>query len=322
VTPDPGRLAVVDLGSNSVRLFLCEGLVDGAPAGERTTTVTGLRRGAAADGSIAPEALARLDACLEGYARRRDAFGAGRTVVAGTSAVRDAPDRRRIEGIVAERMGVPLLVLSGDEEAACAFAGARLGVDGDAEILVVDIGGGSTELVRGGPAGPAGTVSLQLGAVRQTERHLHTDPPTRRELDALADEAREMVAGGLGRIGGAPPVVVGVAGTITTLAAVELGRYDPEAVHRHVLSRDAVAALTDRLAALPVAERREVAGLEPDRAPVIVAGGVIARVVLEVAGAAALRVSERDILDGIALRALAPRPAGTFRDDRSLDSKG
>jgi exopolyphosphatase / guanosine-5'-triphosphate,3'-diphosphate pyrophosphatase len=312
VRPDPGRLAVVDLGSNSVRLFLCEGLVDGAPAGERTTIVTGLRRGAAADDSIAPEALARLDDCLEAYARRRDAFGAGRTVVAGTSAVRDAPDRSRIEAIVRKRMGVPLTVLSGDEEAACAFAGARLGVAGDADILVVDIGGGSTELVRGGPGGPSGIVSLQLGAVRQTERHLHSDPPAREELAALADEARGMVADGLAGIGGPAPIVVGVAGTITTLAAVELGRYDPEAVHRHRLTRDAVAALTDRLAALPVAERREVAGLEPDRAPVIVAGGVIARVVLEVAGADALTVSERDILDGIAMRALDPS-GGEFR---------
>jgi exopolyphosphatase / guanosine-5'-triphosphate,3'-diphosphate pyrophosphatase len=312
VRPDAGRLAVVDLGSNSVRLFLCEGLVDGAPAGERTTIVTGLRRGAAADDSIAPEALARLDDCLEAYARRRDAFGAGRTVVAGTSAVRDAPDRSRIEAIVRKRMGVPLTVLSGDEEAACAFAGARLGVAGDADILVVDIGGGSTELVRGGPDGPSGIVSLQLGAVRQTERHLHSDPPAREELAALADEARGMVADGLAGIGGPEPVVVGVAGTITTLAAVELGRYDPEAVHRHRLTRDAVAALTDRLAALPVAERREVAGLEPDRAPVIVAGGVIARVVLEVAGADALTVSERDILDGIAMRALDPS-GGEFR---------
>jgi exopolyphosphatase / guanosine-5'-triphosphate,3'-diphosphate pyrophosphatase len=312
VRPDAGRLAVVDLGSNSVRLFLCEGLVDGAPAGERTTIVTGLRRGAAADDSIAPEALARLDDCLVAYARRRDAFGAARTVVAGTSAVRDAPDRSRIEAIVRERMGVPLTVLSGDEEAACAFAGARLGVDGDADILVVDIGGGSTELVRGGSSGPSGIVSLQLGAVRQTERHLHSDPPGRDELAALADEARGMIADGLAGIGGPAPIVVGVAGTITTLAAVELGRYDPEEIHRHRLTRDAVAALTDRLAALPVAERREVAGLEPDRAPVIVAGGVIARVVLQVAGTDAMTVSERDILDGIAMRALDPS-GGEFR---------
>jgi exopolyphosphatase / guanosine-5'-triphosphate,3'-diphosphate pyrophosphatase len=306
VRPDAGRLAVVDLGSNSVRLFLCEGLVDGAPAGERTTIVTGLRRGAAADDSIAPEALARLDDCLVAYARRRDAFGAARTVVAGTSAVRDAPDRSRIEAIVRERMGVPLTVLSGDEEAACAFAGARLGVDGDADILVVDIGGGSTELVRGGSSGPSGIGSLQLGAVRQTERHLHSDPATGDELKALRSDIRAIVEASV------PADVrvdvsdgVAVAGTPTSAAAIEmrLDPYDSSRVHGHRLSLASCERIERMLAELPEAKRREVTGLHPERSPTIVAGMVILVEAMRAFALESIQVGEHDILYGAALEA-------------------
>lgn len=303
MTPD--RTAVVDVGSNSVRLLLCEGVSEEGPEGERITTVTGLRRGAGPDGAIADDALERLDACLEAYAARARDFGAVRTVAVGTSAVRDAPDAERVRRLVRDRLGAGLRVLTGDEEARLAFAGARLAAPGDEPALVIDVGGGSTELVRGGPAGPEGAVSLQLGAVRQTERHLADDPPTAGQLAALRRDASALAAPAIEAIGGPAPAV-GVAGTITTLAAIELGGYDPARVHRHRLTRVAVEGLCARMAAMTVVGRRTIPGLDPRRAGVIVAGAAIVACVLAAAGLDALMVSERDLLDGVALAAVGP----------------
>jgi exopolyphosphatase/guanosine-5'-triphosphate,3'-diphosphate pyrophosphatase len=310
VSAGRSRLAIVDIGSNSVRLFLCEGAEADGPAGERLSTVTGLRRGAAPDGAISDGALRRLDECLDGYAGRVGPFAPSRVIAVGTSAVRDAPNRERVAAIVRARLGAPLTILAGEQEAALAFAGARLGAPGDGSVLVVDIGGGSTELVRGTDA-PGELTSLQLGAVRQTERHLMADPPSRKELEALRAEALEQIAGAL--VAFEPfEALVGVAGTITTLAAIELGGYDRDRVHRHVLARATVEALLARLAAMPAARRREVPGLEPARAGVIVAGAAITAAVLEASGRDAIVVSERDLLDGATLAAWDP-PPGVFR---------
>lgn len=305
-----GRIAVVDVGSNSVRLFLCEGIGPEGPRGERYATVTGLRRGAAADGAVAPDALARLDECLAGYAARVEAFAPDRVVPVATSAVRDAPNRDAVGAVVAARLGAGMRVLSGEEEAAAAFAGARLAADGAGPILVLDVGGGSTELVRGGAGGPEGAVSLQLGAVRQTERHLHADPPAPAELGALRDDALGLLRPAVERVGGPAPGV-GVAGTVTSLAAIEIGRYDRALVHRHRLSRDGVEGMIGRLAAMTASARREVPGLDPARAGVIVAGAVIVAAAMEAAGLRELMVSETDLLDGVALAA-SGRPIGSF----------
>jgi len=311
VTGGPTRLAVVDLGSNSVRLLLCERIGPDGPEGVRTSTVTALRRGAGEDGTIAPAALERLDTCLAGYGESVVAFAPGRVVVAGTSAVRDAPNRAAVAEVVERRLGAVLTVLDGDQEARTAFAGARLGAPGDGEIMVLDVGGASTELVRGAADGPTAALSLQLGAVRQTERHLQHDPPTADEVDALRDEARMLVAAALERIGG-PTTAVGVAGTITTLAAIELGGYDPARVHGHRLTRPTVERLATMLCATTTKERRGIPGLEPARAEVIPAGALIVASVLEVAGLSSMAVSERDILDGLALAAVNPS-SGLFR---------
>ncbi len=301
------RVAVVDIGSNSTRLFLCTGWGPGGPAGARRTTITALRRGAAADGSIAPEALARLDACLEDYAARIAGFRGAEVVAVATSAARDAPNRGDVAAVVRARLGVSPRVLTGDEEARASFAGARLGVpDDDGVVMVVDIGGASTELVRGGPGGPEGAVSLQLGGTRQTERHLHHDPPLTEEVGALLEDAGALVDGGLATIGGPAPAV-GVAGTVTSLAAIEIGRYDPEVVDGHVLTRGAVTAMAERLCAMTVAERAEIPGLEALRAPIIHGACLIVRAVLDRAGLEAMRVSERDLLDGVAMAHL-PHP--------------
>lgn len=306
-----GRVAVVDVGSNSLRLFLCHGVGPEGPEGERTAVVTGLRRGAAADGAIAADALERLDRVLADYGPRVEAFAPRAVLALGTSAVRDAPNRGEVARVAAERLGVELRVLSGDEEAALSFAGARLAVAEGGPALVVDIGGGSTELIRGTSEGQEAAVSLQLGASRGTERHLRHDPPRAEELAALRADAAGLIAPALAAVGGPAPVV-GVAGTMTTLAAIHHGRYDPALVHGTRLTARDVEDQLARLAALPLARRREVPGLDPARAPLIVAGAAIAACVLEVAGAPELSVSERDLLDGAALAALAGAPPGTL----------
>jgi exopolyphosphatase/guanosine-5'-triphosphate,3'-diphosphate pyrophosphatase len=264
--------------------------------------VIGLRRGAGPDGAIAPDALERLDRTLAGYAEAIDRFGPSRTVPVATSATRDAPNRDAIAAVVEGRLKAPMRVLSGEEEAAVSFAGARLAVDGDEPVVVVDVGGGSTELVRGGPAGPEGAVSLQLGAVRQTERHLTGDPPRPEELAAVREEARGLIEPALAEIGGPAPVV-GVAGTATSLAAIDIGRYDRARVHRHRLPLETIDSLAARLAAMTVAERRRVRGLDPERALVIVAGALIVAEAVRAAGAGEAMISETDLLDGVALAA-------------------
>lgn len=295
------RVAVVDVGSNSTRLFLCEGVSADGPEGERITTITALRRGAAPDGTIAREALDRLGACLDDYADRIHEFGCDEVIAIGTSAVRDAPNREEVIDLVDDRLAVELRVLAGPHEAELSYFGARLAVHGGGPVVVVDIGGGSTELVRGDERGPQTAVSLDAGGVRFTERFLHDDPPTPAQIAALRDEVMEMVVPTFAALGGPAPLV-GVAGTMTTLAAIAHGGYDPNRVHGAVLSVDEVEDVTARLAALPLAERREVAGLHPDRAPAIVAGALIACCVLAAAAAAEIAISERDLLDGAVLR--------------------
>ena len=303
------RVAIVDVGSNSTRLLLCEGLDAEGARGQRCTLITGLRRGAAADGAIAPAALARLEACLADYGAAIARFAPGRVLAIGTSAVRDAPNRDAVAALVEAHVGVPLRVLSGEQEAALAFAGARLALTGDPRpALVVDVGGGSTELVRGGPDGPGAMVSLQVGSVRCGER-LRGDPPAADELRALGAGLERQVGPHARRLG-AGAVVIGVAGTVTTLAAIRQGGYDPVRVHRAYLTRQALERISARLAALPLARRRRVAGLHPDRAPAIVPGALIVLAALRGAGVDGLLVSERDLLDGAALAAAGVGTAG------------
>jgi len=185
-----------------------------------------------------------------------------------------------------------------------------------AGTLVVDIGGGSTELVLGGEAGVSEHASIDAGCVRQTELHLRSDPPAADELDACARAVRALLGEhGVPELRGRVRTAIGVAGTITTLAALDLGlaEYDRDRVHGHVLSRNAVARELDRLVRLPVAERRELPGLEPARAPVIVAGAVVLRELLDALRLDAIEASEHDILHGAALAA-AELPAAQEGD--------
>jgi exopolyphosphatase/guanosine-5'-triphosphate,3'-diphosphate pyrophosphatase len=295
------RVAVVDVGSNSTRLFLCEGVSAEGPEGERIATITALRRGAASDGTIAPDALGRLGDCLDDFADRIAAFGSDEVIAVGTSAVRDAPNRDEVIALVDDRLAVDLRVLAGAHEAELSYFGARLAVRGDGPVVVIDIGGGSTELVRGDAAGPQTAVSLDVGGVRFTDQFLHDDPPTLAQIAALRDEVMGMAVPTFAALGDAAPLV-GVAGTMTTLAAIANGAYDPRQVHGAVLAAVEIEDITDHLAGLALAERRLVAGLHPDRAPSIVAGALIACCVLDAAMVDEIAISERDLLDGAVLR--------------------
>ena len=220
-------------------------------------------------------------------------------MLVATSAVRDADNGEAFLGEIEWSYGFTTRLLTGEEEAELTLRG--VGEAGN-DALVVDIGGGSTELIGGGHR-----ISTELGSVRLTERFLLSDPPTEDELDALGTAVRSALAE-------VPETLtarrgIGVAGTITSLAALDLGlvEYDRNRVHGHRLGDAAVRAQLERLAALPLAERRRVPGLEPERAPVIVAGAIILREVMRHFGLASIEASERDILYGIALEAAAFR---------------
>jgi exopolyphosphatase/guanosine-5'-triphosphate,3'-diphosphate pyrophosphatase len=300
------RVAAIDLGTNSTRLLVAD--VDNGRIHEleRETRVTRLGEGVDERRRLLPLPVARTRNVLSDYRQGLEAQGAERTLAVATSAVRDAENGEAFLGEIEWSYGFATRLLTGDEEAVMTFRGVTAERTLAAGTVIVDIGGGSTELVFGGPDGVGWHQSLDIGSVRLTERHLHSDPPTSAELEACAEAVRALLAKR------APDdarreasAVVGVAGTITSLAALDLklDEYDPDRVHGHVLGADGLQRQLDRLAAVPIAERRRLRPLDPERAPVIVAGAVIAREVLSFFGLDALEISERDILDGAALAA-------------------
>jgi exopolyphosphatase/guanosine-5'-triphosphate,3'-diphosphate pyrophosphatase len=223
-----------------------------------------------------------------------------------TSAVRDAANGDEFSAIVRERFGLAGRTLSGEQEAERTFAGATAArsPDDPTELLVIDIGGGSTELICGAAGRIGFFTSAQIGVVRHTERHLHTDPPTAAELEALAADVAAGVAAAVPEeVRERTEAAVAVAGTATSAAAIDLALdpYDTDAVEGHVLSRRRLDGLLERLAELPLAERRDVVGLDPDRAPTIVAGVVVLSRVLDAFGLGEVEISDRDILWGVAL---------------------
>ena len=285
------RIAAVDLGTNTTRLLVAD-VVDGRIEElQRETRITRLGEGVDARRRLLPVPIARVRNVLSDYRRTVESLGAERTLVVATSAVRDAENGEAFLGEIEWSYGFMTRLVNGDEEAEL----TRRGVEPAPGTLVLDIGGGSTELIV-----DDFHVSLDLGSVRYTERFVHTDPPTPAELDQCAAAARAVLQE---RVTARANAAVGVAGTVTTLAALGLETYDRERVHGHHLSLDGARRQLDRLAALPLAERREVPALEPERAPVIVAGAVILTEALAFFGLDAIEVSERDILDGIALAA-------------------
>lgn len=277
------RVATIDIGTNSVLLLVAERR-DGAivPVVERAT-VTRLGRGVDRTRAFDPVAVEATLACLAGYAEEIRRAGATRVDVVGTSAMRDARGGEELRERAAALLGVPPRVISGDEEAALTFAGALSGLAVEGPALVFDLGGGSTEIIRGDVRGGAATlaraVSLDIGSVRLTERCLHADPPLPEEIAEVRRTARAELDAALTTLGapGPPAQLVGVAGTVTTLAAYALGiaPYDAARVHGARLDAEAIQSAARELAALSVAQRRELATIDPKRADVIVAGAVV-----------------------------------------------
>jgi exopolyphosphatase / guanosine-5'-triphosphate,3'-diphosphate pyrophosphatase len=301
------RVAVVDIGTNSTRLLVVD-VKNGQAVAERArrSEVTRLGEGVDATGRLGEEPMKRVFAVLATYRATIDELGCDATTGVLTSAVRDAANGAEFTEIVRGRYGLDVSTISGEREAELTFAGATSDRDpGDnPHLLVIDIGGGSTELVVGSAGQMDFHVSTQAGVVRQTERFLHGDPPTGDELDALGEQVRGIVTDAVradvrADVGGA----IAVAGTATQLAAIdlELDPYDAEQVHGHRISCDRLRELAAHLGSMPLAERREVVGLDPARAPTIVAGCRILQVVLHAFGLESFEVSEHDILRGAAL---------------------
>jgi exopolyphosphatase/guanosine-5'-triphosphate,3'-diphosphate pyrophosphatase len=301
------RVGVVDIGTNSTRLLVAEVEGDALTEVERRTTVTRLGEGVEATGRLSDAAIARVSEALAGYRAALDELGAERVVAVATSAMRDAANGPQFRDEIERRFGLDARTISGDEEARLTFLGATAGRDAGAATLVIDIGGGSTEFVVGHPGGdPEFHISTRMGSVRHTERHLHGDPPTAAELDALAQDARAIVEAEVpAGVRAGVDAGIAVAGTATSLAAIdqELDPYDPERVHGYRLGVASCERLLARLADLTVAQRREVPGLHPDRAPTIVAGAGILFESMRACGLDEIEVSEHDILHGAALTA-------------------
>jgi len=287
------RVAAVDLGTNTTRLLVAD--VDDGRIDEvhRETHITRLGEGVDARKRLLPVPIARVRNVLADYRRTLERLGAERTLAVATSAVRDAENGEAFLGEIEWSYGFATRLVSGDDEALL----TRRGVQPAAGTLVLDIGGGSTELIV-----DDFHASLDLGSVRYTERYMHTDPPSSAELDACAAAVRFVLEE---RVPVRADAAIGVAGTVTTLAALDLGldRYERERVHGHRLTLEAAQRQLARLAALPLVERREVPALDPERAPVIVAGAVILTETLAFFDLDSIDVSEHDILDGIALAA-------------------
>ncbi len=268
--------------------------------------MTRLGQGVDANGRLDEEAMERTYTTLAEYKEQIEGHEAERSVAVLTSAVRDASNGREFAQTVADRFSLEPHVLSGDDEARLTFLGAtsERDPDDDTPTLVIDIGGGSTELVIGAGREFTFHVSTQAGVVRQTERHLHSDPPTEAEQEELAQDVAQIIEEGVPQDRRrAVQRAIAVAGTATSLGAIaqSLEPYDPSKVHGYEIDRDECRQILTRLAAIPLAERREVKGLHPDRAPTIVAGVIILLEVLKLFEIAQVEVSENDILRGAAL---------------------
>ncbi|MDQ3951459.1 MAG: Ppx/GppA family phosphatase [Actinomycetota bacterium] len=301
------RVAAIDVGTNSTRLLVAEELADGFRAVDRRLTITRLGEGVNERRVLSPRALERTLRTIADYVAVCGEYEVTKLRVTGTSAVRDARNRDEFFEGVRRLTGAEPELLSGEAEARATFLGALSDLAGGGPVLVVDIGGGSTELIVGRDE-PERLVSLDVGCVRMLEKHLRSDPPAPEELEALRAEvtgALDAVKDDLDVPAGAR--VVGVAGTVTQLAALKSGAavYDPDITHHSVLSHGDVRRLARRLESLPYEKRRRVRGLDPGRVDVIVPGAEILLCAMESFDAAEVLVSEKDILDGLVIQLLS-----------------
>jgi exopolyphosphatase / guanosine-5'-triphosphate,3'-diphosphate pyrophosphatase len=301
------RVAGIDCGTNSIRLLVAD-VVDGQLVDVvREMRVVRLGEGVDRTGSLAPQALDRTRVALADYAATITAQRTDRVRMVATSATRDATNRDVFVAMVRDVLGAEPEVISGGEEAGLSFTGAVASLPNlRGPVLVADIGGGSTELVVGAPGGADGlrARSMDVGCVRMTERHLHSDPPTQAQIDAAVGDVRHAIADAARDVPlREATAFVGVSGTVTTVAAIALGldRYDSAAIHASTLSAEQVHDVTARLLAMSHAERAALPVMHPGRVDVIGGGALVLRTLVEATGAAEVIASEHDILDGIAL---------------------
>ncbi|PZG15472.1 exopolyphosphatase [Micromonospora craterilacus] len=310
-------MAAIDCGTNSIRLLVAD-LPDpkagaSAPLVDVTRRMEIVRLGQGVDktGLLAPEAIERTRVALADYAAEIEKLGAERVRMVATSATRDAANAADFRAMVEQTLGVAPEVASGDEEARLSFTGAVRGLPTDARspYLVVDIGGGSTEFVVGSrDGGVDAAISMDIGCVRMTERHLHGDPPGLAETTAAQADIAVAVDRALAAVPGREAAtLVGLAGSVTTVVAIAEGltEYDPSRVHHARVSYERVAEVTAELLAMTREQRLAIPVMHPGRADVIGAGALVLRVIMERAGMASVVASEHDILDGIAW-SLAP----------------
>ena len=300
------RVAVVDMGTNSTRLLVAE-IEDGRVRElERRSRVTRLGRGVDLSGQLGADAIEEVCAVVGEYIQVYKELGVEQVIAIATSAVRDASNADAFVAELRERFMLDARILDGSEEARLTYRGATWDRPPALDTLVVDIGGGSTELIVGTRAEVESFASLQCGTVRHTERYLTTDPPAASALEDLAADVRSVIDAELPA--DSRPLAeagIAVAGTPTSLAAIDLrlDPYDREAVHGHRLSLTSIQRTCSELSSTTVAQRREVTGLHPDRAPTIVAGVVILIQVMRAFSLSEIEVSEHDILYGAALEA-------------------
>jgi len=303
------RTAVVDIGTNSTRLLVAE--VDRASGTvedlHRESQVTRLGDGVDAGGKLCEEAMERVFATLADYRAVMERFECEANLAVLTSAVRDASNGVEFTDRVRSQFDLDARILSGEEEAQLTFLGAMSDRDGSSSepTVVIDIGGGSTEFIVGSNHTASFHVSVQAGVLRMSERHIHTDPPAPKELQALALDTRAIFHAGLPpEQRGAVKRAIAVAGTATSAAAIdqELDPYDPERIHGYTLLLATVELLIARLADMTEAQRRQVVGLHPDRAPTIVAGMILLDRAMRAFDIDWVEVSEHDILRGGTLR--------------------
>lgn len=302
------RLGAVDVGTNSTRLLIAD--IDGPPVGahvktlDRRMRITRLGQGVHAAHALAPEAIDRTVDVLREYRVALDDAGVERVRATATSAARDATNRDAFFELAEGALGVEPELLTGDEEARLSFLGATADLDAPAPYLVVDIGGGSTELVVG-TTEPEALTSIDTGCVRVTEQFLASDPPAPEELSDAVSVVRDLIADAARALPGAQEAgtLVGLAGTVTTVAAIELGLVDhtPERTHHFTLTKAAAEDVFRTLATESHDERRHNPGLDPGRVDVIVGGSLVLVTLLRTLGYDEMLVSESDILDGLVL---------------------
>lgn len=304
------RVAVVDIGTNSTRLLVAD--VDAGSGRvqeiDRRSTVTRLGAGVEQTGRLSEAAMARVFAALDDYRTAFESLGAERRIAVLTSATRDAANGPRFTSRVCEDYALDARTIAGGEEARLSFLGATCRHDPDdpRAIAVLDIGGGSTEVIVGRGHEVGFHVSTQVGVVRQTERHLHHDPPQPAELQALTADVRAGLGAAIPkRVRAQPEVMIAVAGTATSMASMDLARRGEQdvSVDGCEVTLATCEQLGAELASVTEAQRRNIPGLHPDRAPSIVAGAIVLAQAMRLFGLDHVEVSEHDILHGVALDA-------------------